>query len=390
MVRNIEISPTYKATSFEERIKPVLLYKEEYDKIQDTYDKILEDTLMLENLKGSEVDSELYGKYSDWRGRVNSAVENLSSSGYLDMQSARDLRREYINELKPMEDKYKHRTNLIYKQASEYSPGTIYKRDFSNVAVSDINLDDAIESINLNTDITKPYTDKWSKEFFSSGLPEGDDPKTIAVNSAMEEMDLDGYNEESVAQVRSTLEGAYDSAVKASEQLKREESIHKEQVDAAKDKNKPKPPKDVKEETVSWQNTGTGETYKVKKKNGKYYDSEGNEISELDIPRKYSKYLTDPVEAAKYSVLENKGAIIINGTATNLSSVPADATKDATINKYYGSNNSLEKASPEIVNTIVQAASHLGIKVEGLFAHGYTIEVYTKGQGKYIKLVKSI
>lgn len=390
MVRNIEISPTYKATSFEERIKPVLLYKEEYDKIQDTYDKILEDTLMLENLKGSEVDSELYGKYSDWRGRVNSAVENLSSSGYLDMQSARDLRREYINELKPMEDKYKHRTNLIYKQASEYSPGTIYKRDFSNVAVSDISLDDAIESINLNTDITKPYTDKWSKEFFSSGLPEGDDPKTIAVNSAMEEMDLDGYNEESVAQVRSTLEGAYDSAVKASEQLKREESIHKEQVDAAKDKNKPKPPKDVKEETVSWQNTGTGETYKVKKKNGKYYDSEGNEISELDIPRKYSKYLTDPVEAAKYSVLENKGAIIINGTATNLSSVPADATKDATINKYYGSNNSLEKASPEIVNTIVQAASHLGIKVEGLFAHGYTIEVYTKGQGKYIKLVKSI
>lgn len=390
MVRNIEISPTYKATSFEERIKPVLLYKEEYDKIQDTYDKILEDTLMLENLKGSEVDSELYGKYSDWRGRVNSAVENLSSSGYLDMQSARDLRREYINELKPMEDKYKHRTNLIYKQASEYSPGTIYKRDFSNVAVSDINLDDAIESINLNTDITKPYTDKWSKEFFSSGLPEGDDPKTIAVNSAMEEMDLDGYNEESVAQVRSTLEVAYDSAVKASEQLKREESIHKEQVDAAKDKNKPKPPKDVKEETVSWQNTGTGETYKVKKKNGKYYDSEGNEISELDIPRKYSKYLTDPVEAAKYSVLENKGAIIINGTAINLSSVPADATKDATINKYYGSNNSLEKASPEIVNTIVQAASHLGIKVEGLFAHGYTIEVYTKGQGKYIKLVKSI
>lgn len=390
MGKNISISPTYKATSFEERIKPVLLYKEEYNKIQDAYDKILEDTLMLENLKGSEVDSELYGKYSDWRGRVNSAADNLSSSGYLDMQSVRDLRREYINDLKPMEDRYKHKTNLVYKQASEYSPGTIYKRDFSNIAVSDINLDDAIESINLNTDITKPYTDRWSKEFFSSGLPEGDDPKTVAVNNAINELNLEGYNEDAISQVRSALESAYDSAVKTSEQLKREESIHIEQVNAAKGKNKPKPSTESKEETVSWQNTGTGETYKVKKKNGKYYDSDGNEISELDIPRKYSKYLTDPVESAKYAVLENKGAAITNGTTSNFTTVPNDATKDATINKYYGSNNSLEKASPEIVNTIIQAASHLGVKVEGLFAHGYTIEVYTKGQTKYIKLVKSI
>jgi hypothetical protein len=52
----LQVTPQYKATTFDERIKPLALYKQEYDRQQETYDKLLEDTLMLENLKGSDVD----------------------------------------------------------------------------------------------------------------------------------------------------------------------------------------------------------------------------------------------------------------------------------------------------------------------------------------------
>lgn len=207
----LQVTPQYKATTFDERIKPLVLYKQEYDKQQDSYDKLLEDTLVLENLKGSDVDADLYRQYSQWRGELNNAANTLSSTGRLDMQSLRDLRRQYLNEFKPMEDRYKHRNTLIATQAAKASPNTIYDRDFSQIAVSDISLDDAIRSFDLSAIEKQAYEDATSR-YIDSGIPENIEADTERL---MAGLDTEGYSPEDVDKVRESIIKGYTKASNA-------------------------------------------------------------------------------------------------------------------------------------------------------------------------------
>ena len=219
----LQVTPQYKATTFDERIKPLVLYKQEYDKQQDAYDKLLEDTLMLENLRGSDIDADLYRQYSQWRGDLNNAADTLSSTGRLDMQSVRDLRRQYLNEFKPMEDKYKHRNTLIATQAAKDSPNTIYDRDFSKIAVSDISLDDTVRSLDLATIEKQAYDDATSK-YIDSGMPEDIEADTERL---MAGLDTKGYSQEDVNRVKESIVKGYTKASNAIDEYK----INKEAKD---------------------------------------------------------------------------------------------------------------------------------------------------------------
>lgn len=219
----LQVTPQYKATTFDERIKPLALYKQEYDRQQEAYDKLLEDTLMLENLKGSDVDADLYRQYSQWRGELNSAADVLSSTGMLDMQSARDLRRRYLNEFKPMEDRYKHRNTLIAQQAAKNSPNTIYDRDFSKIAVSDISLDDTVRSLDLAAIEKQAYDDATSK-YIDSGMPEDIEADTERLIAGL---DTEGYSQEDVNRVKESIVKGYTKASNAIDEYK----INKEAKD---------------------------------------------------------------------------------------------------------------------------------------------------------------
>lgn len=212
----LQVTPQYKATTFDERIKPLVLYKQEYDRQQDAYDKLLEDTLMLENLKGSDIDADLYRQYSQWRGELNNAADILSSTGRLDMQSVRDLRRQYLNEFKPMEDKYKHRNTLIATQAAKASPNTIYDRDFSRIAVSDISLDDTVRSLDLAAIEKQAYDDATSR-YLDTGLPEDTDPD---IERLLEGTDLSGYSEDAKGKVTDSIRKGYYKASNAIDEYK--------------------------------------------------------------------------------------------------------------------------------------------------------------------------
>ena len=219
----LQVTPQYKATTFDERIKPLVLYKQEYDRQQDAYDKLLEDTLMLENLKGSDIDADLYRQYSQWRGELNNAADILSNTGRLDMQSVRDLRRQYLNEFKPMEDKYKHRNTLIATQAAKASPNTIYDRDFSRIAVSDISLDDTVRSLDLAAIEKQAYDDATSR-YLDTGLPEDTDPD---IERLLEGTDLSGYSEDVRGRVTDSIRKGYYKASNAIDEYK----INKEAKD---------------------------------------------------------------------------------------------------------------------------------------------------------------
>ena len=211
-----QATPQYKAMSLDDRMRHVALYKPEYEKQQDAYDKLLEGTLILENLKGSDIDADLYRQYSQWRGELVGAADALSNTGKLDMQSVRDLRRQYLNEFKPMEDKYKHRNTLIATQAAKDSPNTIYDRDFSKIAVSDISLDDTVRSLDLAA-IEKQAFDDATSRYMDTGLPEDTDPD---IERLLEGTDLSGYSEDAKGRVTDSIRKGYYKASNAIDEYK--------------------------------------------------------------------------------------------------------------------------------------------------------------------------
>lgn len=264
----LQVTPQYKATTFDERIKPLALYKQEYDRQQEAYDKLLEDTLMLENLKGSDVDADLYRQYSQWRGELNSAADVLSNTGMLDMQSVRDLRRRYLNEFKPMEDRYKHRNTLIAQQAAKNSPNTIYDRDFSKIAVSDISLDDTVRFLDLAAIEKQAYDDATSR-YIDSGMPEDIEADTERL---MAGLDTGGYSQEDVNRVKESIMKGYTKASNAIDEYK----INKEAKDIQmqlnrKALNKPSNTDGNKSNKYTIKDSVTGRNIKVYKKGDKYY-----------------------------------------------------------------------------------------------------------------------
>lgn len=264
----LQVTPQYKATTFDERIKPLVLYKQEYDKQQEVYDKLLEDTLMLENLKGSDIDADLYRQYSQWRGELNSAADTLSNTGILDMQSARDLRRRYLNEFKPMEDKYKHRNTLIATQAAKDSPNTIYDRDFSQIAVSDISLDDTVRSLDLAAIEKQAYDDATSR-YIDSEMPEDIEADTERL---MAGLDTEGYSPEDVERVRDSIVKGYTKASNAIDEYNAAQEAKDIQMQLnRKALNKPATNPNNGSNKYTIKDSVTGRNITVYKKGDKYY-----------------------------------------------------------------------------------------------------------------------
>lgn len=265
----LQVTPQYKAMSLDDRMRHVALYKPEYEKQQDAYDKLLEDTLILENLKGSDIDADLYRQYSQWRGELVGAADALSSTGMLDMQSARDLRRRYLNEFKPMEDRYKHRNTLIATQAAKDSPNTIYDRDFSKVAVRDISLDDTVRFLDLAAIEKQAYDDATSR-YIDSGMPEDIEADTERL---MTGLDTEGYLPEDVERVRDSIIKGYTKASNAIDEYTAAQEAKDIQMQLnRKALNNPKPANpNGGSNKYTIKDSVTGRNITVYKKGDKYY-----------------------------------------------------------------------------------------------------------------------
>ena len=69
MARFLTIDSQFNPISFEEMIKPALLYKEEYEKQQDAIDTLAANNI-LDQLKNSDVDSKIYNEYHNYKSML--------------------------------------------------------------------------------------------------------------------------------------------------------------------------------------------------------------------------------------------------------------------------------------------------------------------------------
>ena len=197
MARFLTIDSQFNPISFEEMIKPALLYKEEYEKQQDAIDTLAANNI-LDQLKNSDVDSKIYNEYHNYKSMLGDAAMNLSATGKLDMNAIRNLRRMYQQKLAPYEARLKKRNELIAEQAKNYSPTTMYSTDYSNVSLDNINEDSSYKTYKLD-DISKAAYNTLASEYQVNGKFGSDDED---LSKAMSSIDVEGLNDEQVERVR--------------------------------------------------------------------------------------------------------------------------------------------------------------------------------------------
>ena len=197
MARFLTIDSQFNPISFEEMIKPALLYKEEYEKQQDAIDTLAANNT-LDQLKNSDVDSKVYNEYNNYKSILGDVAMNLSTTGKLDMNAIRNLRRMYQQKLAPYEARLKKRNELIAEQAKNYSPTTMYSTDYSNVSLDDINEDSSYKTYKLD-DISKAAYNTLASEYQVNGKFGSDDED---LSKAMSSVDVEGLNDEQVERVR--------------------------------------------------------------------------------------------------------------------------------------------------------------------------------------------
>lgn len=197
MARFLTIDSQFNPISFEEMIKPALLYKEEYEKQQDAIDTLAANNI-LDQLKNSDVDAKVYNEYNNYKSMLGDAAMNLSTTGKLDMNAIRNLRRMYQQKLAPYEARLKKRNELVAEQAKNYSPTTMYSTDYSNVSLDDINEDSSYKTYKLD-DISKAAYNTLASEYQVNGKFGSDDED---LSKAMSSIDIDGLDDEQVERVR--------------------------------------------------------------------------------------------------------------------------------------------------------------------------------------------
>lgn len=130
------IKPTYEPMTFQEMLQPYAVYGAEADRQNEAYMKLLEDARSLEDLKDSDVDSEEYNKYVDFKNRINSMVDEIATTG-LSRQTRSNLnkyRAEYQSDFANMVDMIKRRGELVKQQRAYLAehPNAFFDVDYSN------------------------------------------------------------------------------------------------------------------------------------------------------------------------------------------------------------------------------------------------------------------
>lgn len=379
MGRNISISPTYKATSLEERLKPLLLYKEEYEKQQDAFDKLLEDTAILENIKNSEVDADLYRDYSTWRETLNSAASDLSTTGILNLQELRDIRRQYLHKFKPMEDVYKHRSKLIAEQAANASPDVLYSKTFSDTALSDMTLDDTYTSIKLS-DIQKKAYDDAVGRYMESGLPED---YAEDIDKLFEELNTQGFSDADQGAIRNNLLLGYNKAAAAISEYDQKKRLTEAQIAKTLADSNIKPGSGgskgtTKDGKVTYEDPITGKKHTLYMKDNVLY-------TDNTYKTKYVNGTITNEEKIKYNGMV--GVSYEDNSTFGVRSVsrPADATKVSSLNSYDDYTRFMTGVGTaeqrEALSKIIEDKK---INPRILYAAGVVMNIYTTPSGNII------
>lgn len=130
----------FKPFTYEEMIRPLLLYKQEEEARQKAYLDLQEKASTLEDLAASEKDAEAYGAYTAYKNRLREVADAMAKNGLTRKNNqVFNLRKLYINDIKPLNDLLEKRNKLVEEQRANNKDGTnIYSIDYDNMSLAEM------------------------------------------------------------------------------------------------------------------------------------------------------------------------------------------------------------------------------------------------------------
>ena len=385
MARYLTINSKFNPITFEERMKPLLLYKEEYEKQEEALNKMLEDSQSLASLANSPQDSDIYRQYQDYQSNLNGLIDNLTNNGKLDSRAALQLRRQYLQNLKPYESKLARRNELIREQAKNYTPDTIYDKDYSSISLNDIDDSSTYRTYKLGDISTKAAKELYSK-YTTTGTVGSE---LDEVNEILSDIDTEGLSEDNLTAIRNAIKVGRGTA----------NMTYNEYLDAQADKELKRRYTEAQIKHLSRTSNGStqsnssqyvttksGNRYKVtKKKDGKYYNEVGQEVNIEDLDDITSKSPTR--QGNKYAGLAGTFGLDEGKIYTSSDKVSEDkmvitntAEFETALNKYPGARDILRQKLGDTKGEIDT----------GLLDNDYTITIFNNVDGQTrVKITKN-
>ena len=387
MARYLTINSKFNPITFEERMKPLLLYKEEYENQEEALNKVLEESQSLADLKNYPQDSDVYRQYQEYQNSINGVIDNLTNNGTLDSKAALQLRRYYLQNLKPYESKLARRNELIRKQAENYTPDTMYDIDFSTVGINDINEASSFRTYKLN-DIAKTAASRTLSKY-NSGETVGSDSEET--ESILKDIDTTNLSNNQVNQIKSYIKQGIGSAKQAYNEylvqqdykIAQAEHLRRNNTNGIVRNASPKANKSYENVTLS-----SGERIKLEKRGDDYYYN-GVKVDMENLNQLSSKYGNPD-----YAGLEGSKSYRKRGESDDIEVTSATFPEDIPPTHKAVARNMSELSDvlnklPDTRDAIMTFMGKNGKIDGGLFVNGYAIQVGIKDGISYIKVYKN-
>ena len=384
MARYLTINSKFNPITFEERMKPLLLYKEEYENQEKSLNKILEESQSLADLKNYPQDSDVYRQYQEYQNNINGVIDNLTNNGTLDSKAALQLRRYYLQNLKPYESKLARRNELIRKQAENYTPDTMYDIDFSTVGINDINEASSFRTYKLN-DIAKTAASRTLSKY-NSGETVGSDNDEI--ESILKDIDTTNLSNNQVNQIKSYIKQGIGSAKQAYNEYLVQQDYKIAQAEHLRRPATTRTATTNGTKTYETRVLDSGEKIKLEKRGDDYYYN-GVKVDMENLNQLSSKYGNPD-----YAGLEGSKSYRKRGTSDDIEVTSATFPEDIPQTHKAIARNMSELSDvlnklPDTRDAIMTFMGKNGKIDGGLFVNGYAIQVGIKDGISYIKVYKN-
>ena len=384
MARYLTINSKFNPITFEERMKPLLLYKEEYENQEEALNKVLEESQSLADLKNYPQDSDVYRQYQEYQNSINGVIDNLTNNGTLDSKAALQLRRYYLQNLKPYESKLARRNELIRKQAENYTPDTMYDIDFSTVGINDINEASSFRTYKLN-DIAKTAASRTLSKYNSGETVGSDNDET---ESILKDIDTTNLSNNQVNQIKSYIKQGIGSAKQAYNEYLVQQDYKIAQAEHLRRPTTTRTTTSNSTKTYETRVLDSGEKIKLEKRGDDYYYN-GVKVDMENLNQLSSKYGNPD-----YAGLEGSKSYRKRGQSDDIEVTSATFPEDIPQTHKAIARNMSELSDvlnklPDTRDAIMTFMGKNGKLDGGLFVNGYAIQVGIKDGISYIKVYKN-
>ena len=383
MARYLTINSKFNPITFEERIKPLLMYKEEYEKQKEGLNKMLEDSQSLAGLANSPQDSAIYRQYQDYQSSLNGLVDNLTNNGKLDSRAALQLRRQYLQNLKPYESKLARRNELIREQAKNYTPTTMYDIDFSNVGLDSIDDSSSYRTYKLD-DIAKTAASTLLSKY-TSGKTIGSEEDEV--NSIIKDIDTSNLNNAQIDQIKSYIKQGRGVAKKAYDDYLLQQDYKRAQAEHLRKLATTRTTTSNSTKTYETRVLDSGEKIKLEKRDDDYYYN-GVKVDMENLNQLSSKY-----GSADYAGLEGSKSYRKRPNG-DIEAISAEFPSDIPTTNKAIARNMTELATalnklPDARDAVMSLMGKNNKLDGGLFVNGYAIQIGVKDGIGYIKVYRN-